>query len=87
MVSQTQVTLPASLIPELEAWGRLTAKLFGALRRYAGLKPKKVPKSQAWYWSKKWQEWERQADEQLARGEYKEFDSIDELIADLHSHV
>jgi hypothetical protein len=32
-------------------------------------KPENVPKGQEWYWSKQWQEWERQADEELARGE------------------
>jgi len=32
-------------------------------------KPKHVPQDQEWYWSKQRQQWERRADEELARGE------------------
>ena len=40
----------------------LRAKRSGVIVRH---KPKNVLKDQEWYWSKQWQEWERQAD-----GEY-----------------
>jgi len=44
----------------------LQAYRFGSLVQR---KPKNVPKGQEWYRSKQWQQWERQADEELARGE------------------
>lgn len=33
MNNPSQVTIPAALIPEFEAWGRLTVKLFSQLRQ------------------------------------------------------
>ena len=50
----------------------------------AVLMPKKlVDKSQAYFWTKKWQEGEREADEDIKAGRVKSFDSVDELIKDL----
>ncbi len=50
----------------------------------AVLMPKKlVDKSQAYFWTKKWQEGERAADEDIKAGRVKTFDSVDELIKDL----
>lgn len=46
-----------------------------------------IPDDQQWFWSEEWQAGEREVDEQIARGEYKEFDSVEALLADLHSHV
>lgn len=48
--------------------------------------PKKLSnKRDAWYWSKEWQEKEREADEDLKAGKYKDFGSIEDLIKDLNS--
>lgn len=47
--------------------------------------PKKlVDKSQAYFWSKRWQEGEREAGEDIKAGRVKTFDSVDELIKDLN---
>ena len=85
--SQSTISIPASLVPQFEVWGRLTVKLFGELRRRAGLKPQSIPDDQAWFWTEEWQKGEREVDEALARGEYQDFESVDELIKELHSHV
>ena len=85
-MTQNTVTIPAELIPELEAWGKLTAKLFGQLRQQTGIPPKGVPKDQEWFWSKKWQAMEHEADQALSNGEYDDFDTVEEPIADLHNH-
>jgi hypothetical protein len=46
--------------------------------------PKKlVDKSQAYFWTKRWQKGEREADEDIKAGRAKSFDSVDELIKDL----
>jgi hypothetical protein len=57
----------------------------GISRSYLGIEmPKKlVDKSQAYFWTKKWQEGERGADEDIKAGRVKTFDSVDELIKDL----
>ena len=50
----------------------------------AVLVPKRlVDKSQAYFWTKRWQEGERQADEDIKAGRVKVFDSAEELIKDL----
>lgn len=48
-------------------------------------RPKHVPKDQEWFWTKEWQRGEREANADLAAGRYKTFDSVEDLIADLHS--
>jgi hypothetical protein len=46
--------------------------------------PKKlVDKSQAYFWTGKWQEGEREADEDIKAGRVKAFGSVEELISDL----
>lgn len=47
-------------------------------RRMAALEPE-----QAWYWSAEWQAWEQEADENLAAGDYEEFETVDEFVASL----
>ena len=83
-MTHNSLTIPAELVPEFEAWGKLTAELFGKLRAKAGIAPKGVPQSQAWFWSRKWQKWEKQADKDIAAGKVKGFDSMDELISSLN---
>ena len=50
-------------------------------------RPKHVPKDQEWFWMKEWQKGEREVDEALARGDFKEFDNVEDAIKDLHAHV
>jgi len=90
--SQPTISVPVSLVDRIAAMGRLLVSLADDLRAcrsgaLAQRKPKNVPKDQEWYWSKQWQEWERQVDEDIAAGRVKKFGSIDDLIADLHSKV
>ena len=42
-----------------------------------------VNRSQAYFWTRRWQEGERDADEDLLAGRYKDFNNMDDLIADL----
>lgn len=44
-----------------------------------------VPKDQRWFWTPEWQARERQVDEALSRGEYKEAKSADELFRKIRS--
>lgn len=42
-----------------------------------------VPADQAWFWSQRWQQMEREADADIAAGRLKRFESADALLADL----
>jgi bifunctional DNA-binding transcriptional regulator/antitoxin component of YhaV-PrlF toxin-antitoxin module len=42
-----------------------------------------IPADQAWFWSERWQQLEREVDEHVERGEVSQFDSTDDLLASL----
>lgn len=44
-----------------------------------------IPANQKWFWSKEWQQGERQAEEDIRRGDVKRFDNVHDLIAELES--
>jgi hypothetical protein len=76
------ITLPKALRAGL---GENT--LFRAIRRDDGvieLRPQAaIDASQAWFWTERWQQMEREADEDIAAGRYRTFDNLAEFIADL----
>lgn len=43
----------------------------------------KKPKSQAYFWTKEWQEAEREASRDIAAGRVKTFDTAEELAKEL----
>ena len=45
----------------------------------------KIPRDQAWFWTKEWQEKEREADADIAGGNVRDFESLEALMKDLHS--
>lgn len=49
------------------------------------LVPKKlIDKSQAYFWTPRWQSAEREAQNDIDEGRIEEFESVDDLLADLH---
>jgi antitoxin MazE len=42
-----------------------------------------VPADQAWFWSDRWQQMEREAQSDIDGGQVKSFDNLDDFIADL----
>jgi AbrB family looped-hinge helix DNA binding protein len=78
-----QITLPASVRKELGIEEGDLVEI-EVVDEKAVLMPKKlVDKSQAYFWSRKWQEGEREADEDIKAGRVKAFNSVEELISDL----
>jgi AbrB family looped-hinge helix DNA binding protein len=78
-----QITLPASVRKQLGIEEGDLVEI-DVEDEKAVLMPKKlVDKSQAYFWTKKWQEGERAADEDIKAGRVKTFDSVDKLIKDL----
>ena len=48
------------------------------------IKPQKtIDAQQAWFWSKEWQEGEKEAQADLEAGKVKKFKNVEDLIADL----
>ena len=45
----------------------------------------KVPRDQAWFWTKEWQAKEREANADIAAGKFRDFESLDALMKDLQS--
>ena len=42
-----------------------------------------INRSQAYFWTRRWQEGEREADDDLIEGRFEDFSSMEDLIADL----
>ena len=51
------------------------------------LRPQERDPDQAWFWTERWQQMEREADEDYAAGRYKTFDNVEAFIADLDTYV
>jgi len=82
--SNGQITLPASIRRQANlAEGDLleiAVEPDGSLR----LTPKvAVDRDQAYFWSERWQQGEREADDDLRAGRYVDFETMDEFIKSL----
>ena len=78
-----QITLPASVRERLGIEEGDLIEIDVEDERAVLIPKKLVDKSQAYFWTRKWQEAEREADEDIKAGRVKAFDSVDELIKDL----
>ncbi len=80
-----QVTIPSriSRALHLKKGDHLMMRLVGG--RVEMAPAALVPKDQLWFWSREWQEKEREADEDIAAGRIKTAASADELLKDLNS--
>ena len=78
-----QITLPASVRKELGIEEGDLVEIEVVDER-AVLMPKKlVDKNQAYFWTKRWQDGEREADEDIKARRVRTFDSVEQLIKDL----
>ena len=46
-----------------------------------------INRSQAYFWTRRWQEGEREADDDLIEGRFEDFSSMEDLIADLEKNT
>jgi AbrB family looped-hinge helix DNA binding protein len=78
-----QITIPASVRKELGVEEGDLVEI-EVVDEKAVLIPKRlVDKNQAYFWTEKWQDAEKEADEDIRAGRVKVFDSVEELIKDL----
>ena len=78
-----QITHPSSIrkVLGIEEGDLIEIEVMG---EGAVLMPKKlVDKNQAYFWTKRWQDGEREANEDIKAGRVRAFDSVEELIKDL----
>ncbi len=80
-----QVTIPRKISRalRLKKGDHLLVRLEG--QRLEMVPASLIPKDQLWYWTPEWQAKEREADEDIAKGRVKEFDSVDDLLKELKS--
>jgi len=78
-----QITLPASVRKRLGIEEGDLVEIEVEDEKAVLIPKKLVDKSQAYFWTKKWQAGERETDEDIEVGRVKSFDSVDELIKDL----
>ena len=81
--SKRQITLPAAITDKfgLTQGDELQARILDNRIELVPLVT--VPRDQAWFWTPEWQAREKEAEAARARGDYSEFDSVDDLIAGL----
>jgi AbrB family looped-hinge helix DNA binding protein len=82
--SNGQITLPASIrrrakLSEGDALEVVVEK-DGSIRLVPQVL---VDRSQAYFWTERWQEGERETEEDLRAGRYKDFDDIESLLDEL----
>ena len=84
--SNGQITLPASIRhrANLQEGDALEVIIDedGAIRLVPQIL---VERSQAYFWTERWQEGERETDEDLRAGRYKEFNDVESLLEELES--
>jgi AbrB family looped-hinge helix DNA binding protein len=83
--SKRQVSVPKNIMDalELKPGDEVDFRVEGNTARLVPIKTIKVPRDQAWFWTPEWQEKEREADIELATGQYTDFDQLEEVLKDL----
>ena len=92
MVSETvkvarrgQITLPSSLRKAAQIREGDYLRFMVEDGTISVVVQKLVDRDQAYFWTREWQEGEREADEDIRMGRLKTFDSVDDIIAELRS--
>lgn len=99
-MKQATVDVPIATIEKLASLGEAMVSLAAEMKKNTLTKkaklsfpipklkrPKVIPKDQAWFWTEEWQKGEQEVNEALEKGDYKSFDSVEQLIADLHKQL
>ena len=86
MGAKNQITIPhrISKALRLKKGDHMLVRMVGKTRGVSACKPS-FPRDQLWFWTPEWQRKEHEVDEALARGDFKETDSVEELLKDLKS--
>lgn len=69
--------LPEDVVQRIDEGGPVTLVV---TKERGQLEVREIDPSQAWFWTREWQQKEREADADLVEGRYKRFYSDDELL-------
>ena len=85
--SKRQIAIPKHVMTalNLNPGDEIDIRIEDGTARLLPITTIKVPRDQAWFWTKEWQDKEREADEDIKAGNYRDFESMDALMKDLHS--
>ena len=85
--SKRQISVPKKIMEALglKPGDEVEFEIEGNAARLIPVQTIKVPREQAWFWTAEWQAKEREADEDLSAGRYRDFDKLEDLLKDLHS--
>jgi len=85
--SKRQVSIPKRIMEalDLKPGDEVEFQVEGDKARIVPITTIKIPRDQAWFWTPEWQEKEKEADLELASGQYEDFDRMEDLLKDLHS--
>jgi AbrB family looped-hinge helix DNA binding protein len=84
--SKRQISVPKNVMEALglQPGDEVEFEIEGNTARLIPIKTIKVPRDQAWFWTPEWQAKEREAEQDLSSGRYREFDTITDLLKNLH---
>lgn len=74
-----QIVIPTNIVKKVERLSRELESVKKEIRKAV-----KIPKTQAWFWSKGWQAKEKAADKALKEGRTHSYSSVEDLIEGLH---
>jgi antitoxin MazE len=85
--SKRQISIPKNIMTvlNLKPGDEVDIQIEEGTARLIPVTTIKVPRDQAWFWTKEWQEKERRADEDISSGKFRDFDNLDALLKDLNS--
>jgi len=85
--SKSQIAIPKHVMTtlNLKPGDEIDIQIEDGIARLVPVTTIRVPRDQAWYWTKEWQEKERQADEDIAAGNFRDFDNLEALMKELNS--
>ena len=49
--------------------------------------PKRIPRDQRWFWTERWQQFEREVEEDIANGNIYSFENVEEFIKFLDGKI
>jgi len=84
--SKRQVAIPKTVMEalKLEPGDEVEFQVRGKSATLIPMKTIKVPRDQAWFWTPEWQAKEKEADQDLSTGRYRDFKNLKDLLKDLH---
>jgi AbrB family looped-hinge helix DNA binding protein len=85
MGAKRQLTLPQEVVRRLGLRQGDYLEVRAGRNRIELVPMALIPRDQAWFWTPEWQEKEKEADRALARRDYTEHDTVEEVIDDLKS--